>query len=189
MRGQADQAERPAIIQASDFQRLLDQLKAKGYQTLGPTFRDGAIVLEAISWVEDLPIGWGDEQEAATYRLARRDDGAFFGTTLGPQSWKTFLYPPDQAICAVHRKRDGWVASPIDRNHSRLAFVGVRPCDLQALAALDETLLKGDYADPAYRLRRQKTFILAVNCGTPGGTCFCASMSTGPRARSASTWR
>ena len=34
-----------------------------------------------------------------------------------------------------------------------------------------------------YRARREKAFIVAVNCGQAGGTCFCVSMKTGPKAR------
>jgi len=30
--------------------------------------------------------------------------------------------------------------------------------------------------------RRENVFIVAVNCGQAGGTCFCASMNTGPKA-------
>ena len=43
--------------------------------------------------------------------------------------------------------------------------------------------------DPAYRARRAQVFIVAVNCGQAGGTCFCASMNTGPKAERATTWR
>jgi Fe-S-cluster-containing hydrogenase component 2 len=34
-----------------------------------------------------------------------------------------------------------------------------------------------------YRARREKAFIIAVNCGQAGGTCFCVSMNTGPKAQ------
>ena len=36
----------------------------------------------------------------------------------------------------------------------------------------------------AYAMRRQDAFIVAVNCGEAGGTCFCVSMQTGPKASS-----
>ena len=38
--------------------------------------------------------------------------------------------------------------------------------------------------DPVYADRREGAFIVAVNCGQAGGTCFCVSMQTGPRAQS-----
>ena len=42
--------------------------------------------------------------------------------------------------------------------------------------------MQGDYSDPIYGERREKAFIVAVNCGQAGGTCFCSSMNTGPKA-------
>ena len=66
----------------------------------------------------------------------------------------------------------------------RLAFVGVRACELHAIAIQDRVLLEGAYADPHYRARREGAFLVAVNCGEPAGTCFCASMNTGPKAAS-----
>jgi sulfhydrogenase subunit beta (sulfur reductase) len=43
-------------------------------------------------------------------------------------------------------------------------------------------VLIGDrVADPDYRARRGGAFIVALNCGEAGGTCFCASMKTGPK--------
>ena len=42
----------------------------------------------------------------------------------------------------------------------------------------------GSFVDPAYQSRREELFIVAVNCGQSGGTCFCVSMQTGPKATS-----
>jgi ferredoxin len=63
-----------------------------------------------------------------------------------------------------------------------LAFIGVRACELHAIAIQDRVLIGGAYADPHYGSRRETAFIVAVNCAEPGGTCFCASMNTGPKA-------
>ncbi len=41
--------------------------------------------------------------------------------------------------------------------------------------------LDGPYRDPHYEARREDAFIVAVNCGKSGGTCFCASMNAGPK--------
>jgi ferredoxin len=55
---------------------------------------------------------------------------------------------------------------------------------LAAIAAQDRVLLGDRFADSIYRDRRNGSFIVAVNCTEPGGTCFCASMKTGPGATS-----
>ena len=82
------------VLQSRDFQQLLDSLIKRGYQILGPTVRDGAIVYDELISTNDLPVGWTDEQNGGTYRLKKRDDRAMFGYAVGPHSWKQFLHPP-----------------------------------------------------------------------------------------------
>ena len=50
------------------------------------------------------------------------------------------------------------------------------------MGILDRVLLGGRHVDPDDRARRADTFVVAVQCGQAGGTCFCASMGTGPTA-------
>ena len=52
------------------------------------------------------------------------------------------------------------------------------------MGILDRVLLGGAHADPADRVRREDVFVVAVQCTQAGGTCFCASMGTGPTAES-----
>jgi ferredoxin len=63
-----------------------------------------------------------------------------------------------------------------------LALLGVRPCDLAALTVLDRVLADGPHPDASYAERRSTALVIAVQCTRPGGTCFCASAGTGPRA-------
>jgi ferredoxin len=65
---------------------------------------------------------------------------------------------------------------------TKYAFFGVRPCDLSAIAIQDKVFLGGPFIDPVYERRRSGNFIVTVNCAQAGGTCFCASMGTGPKA-------
>ena len=60
--------------------------------------------------------------------------------------------------------------------------IGVRPCELKALAIHDQILSQSDRVDPHYTSLRQSSIIIALNCTRPGATCFCASMKTGPHA-------
>jgi ferredoxin len=62
------------------------------------------------------------------------------------------------------------------------AYIGVRSCDLHAIDHMDDALLRVPHPDPGYASRRENVFIVALNCGVAGGTCFCVSMNTGPRA-------
>jgi len=149
---------------------------------LGPRVRDGAIVYDNVASIADLPRGVGDEQDGGRYRLKPRNDGAFFGYAVGPHSWKRFLYPPLITLWRARRTERGFDFTDGPARQPRYAFLGVRACELAAIAVQDRVLLGGTYVDPAYKARRDAAFIVAVNCGQAGGTCFCASMKTGPRA-------
>ena len=93
--------------------------------------------------------------------------------------------PGDPAPLARRRGGDGGLEveeEPLDERS--LAFIGVRSCDLHAIAIQDRTFLDGAHRDRDYEARRRDCFIVAVNCGQSASTCFCASMDTGPRAES-----
>jgi formate hydrogenlyase subunit 6/NADH:ubiquinone oxidoreductase subunit I len=170
------------VLEADAFDALLDGLRQRGYSPVGPTLRDGAIVLDELAAAKDLPVGWVDEQEGGRYRLRRREDGALFGYAVGPHAWKRYLHPPALVRWRAHRHDTGFVAEPETSPPPRHAFVGVRPCELAAILVQDRVFLAGPFVDPAYRSRRESAFVLAVDCGSPAGTCFCASMGTGPKA-------
>ncbi len=176
MSAQMDAAQ---VLTGAGLDALLQVLKSRGLRTLGPKIRAGVIVYEEIASVADLPRGWTDEHSPGHYRLRRRDDAALFGYTVGPHSWKQFLHPARQ--CLWQARRDGageqphFEPEPSDAQH--FALIGVRACELRAIAIQDRVLLE---ADPQYRARRRDTFIVAVNCTVAGATCFCASMNAGP---------
>jgi len=172
------------LVERADLQRLLDALTTAGYSVVGPTVRDAAIVYDLIRSVEELPAGWTDRQEAGRYRLERRDDKALFGYAVGPHSWKRFLHPPVAELWRAQRTADGFRAETAVDDAPRYAFLGVRGCELHAMAIQDRVLIGDRHADPIYRARRERAFIVAVECGTPGGTCFCVSMQTGPAVQS-----
>ena len=182
----ADRKRLHVVIDKAGLDALVAALRSDGYRVLGPTIRDGAVVHDDIASVDDLPAGWTEEQDGGTYRLMRRPDGALFGFATGPHSWKQFLHPPRVLEWRARRTDDDGaftVESPVE-DQRPLAFVGARSCDLRAIAVQDRVLMDGPYPDTGYARRRSEAFVVAVNCGTAGGTCFCVSMDTGPQARS-----
>ncbi len=156
-------------------------LEAEGYQVVGPTVRDGAIVYDELADPGGLPAGWTDEQNGGHYRLKRRDDNALFGYAVGPQSWKKYLFPPRRKLWEAKMTEGGFRLAAEPAPAEKLAFIGIRACELAALAIQDKVFLEGGQADPYYQARRRDLFLVAVNCTQAGGTCFCASMQTGPR--------
>ena len=177
------QGETPAVVQRDDLQRLFEALSGRGYRLLGPAIRDRAIVYDDVSSVDDLPVGWGDEQDKGTYRLKKREDKAVFNYVVGPESWKKFLFEPARRLWQARRNgEEGFQIVPERIEAPKMAFIGVRSCEIHALAVQDKVFAEGQYADPAYQARRCNVFIVAANCVCPAGTCFCASMNTGPKA-------
>jgi sulfhydrogenase subunit beta (sulfur reductase) len=173
-----------ALIEAGQIQPLIEALLRREYEVIGPTVRDGAIIYDRIEKIAYLPAGWTDEQGAGRYRLKRRDDAALFGYAVGPQSWKKYLHPAHVRLFAAERDGAAFrvLNSDSPRPGRRYAFLGVRSCDLAAIATQDRVLLGDRYRDPIYQRRREGNFIVAVNCTQSAATCFCASMGTGPRA-------
>jgi sulfhydrogenase subunit beta (sulfur reductase) len=164
------------------FARLLELLVDDGYTLVGPTVRDGAIVLDLIDGIDDLPRGVRETQAPGAYRLTDGGDDRLFAWAHGPDSGKRFLFAPHEPVQSAVRRADGSVAvRPAPLPDVRYAFVGLRACDLRAIEIQDRVFM---VADPAYRARREGAFIVAVNCGTPADTCFCASMDAGPRCTS-----
>lgn len=171
----------PAVLlDPAGLNDLVAALTQRGYRVIGPTLQENAIVLGELESAADLPAGWGVDVGPGHYRLRRRDDDAVFAHSAGPQSFKQFLHPPRRRLWSADR--DGHVDDGEAEEVPRYAFLGVRGCDLAAIATLDRVLGGGGYPDGSFVRRRQQLFVVAVNCTEPGGLCFCASMGTGPAA-------
>ena len=172
------------LVGRAELDLLMAALRRRGYRTLGPVVRSGAVVHGEVETSSDLPVGWHDHQDAGSYRLERGDDPALFGWAVGPASWKSEFFPPRER---VWRAQEGIGAgtSAIEElaaEPAPVALFGARPCELAGLAVLDRVFDGGAVVDPGYRSRRRDTFVVVTECGTPAGTCFCSSMGTGPGA-------
>jgi ferredoxin len=174
---------REAVLEADELDRLIGALRAAGYDVIGPVVRDGVIVLEPVKHAAELPAGWIDEQDPGRYRLVR-EGSRIFGHTVGFSSWKRFLHPPRVRLWTARADSRSFAITDGADPARPLALLGVRPCDLAAIAILDRVLLGGPWADPVYRERREQAFLVGVQCSRAARTCFCASVGTGPRAAS-----
>ncbi|MFZ2087720.1 MAG: 4Fe-4S dicluster domain-containing protein [Desulfobaccales bacterium] len=172
------------LFEASQLQRLIEVLQTQGYAVMGPILRQGDLLLGEVRGAADLPVGWRDEQEAGSFRLVRGDDRGFFGCLLGQHSFKQFLFPSNILLWQARHTGGSWRLEIPEAEEPANAFLGVRACDLAALEVHDRVFLKGKYHDPLYKKRRDRAFVVAVNCTRSGATCFCASLGTGPRAAS-----
>jgi ferredoxin len=173
-----------AVIDKPVLGQIIERLWRDGYTVVGPTIAQGAIVFDELRSVDELPIGWTDEQEGGHYRLRPRNDRAYFGYAVGPHSWKKYLFPARLTLFTIEADGKSFAVHPSPEPTPTYAFIGVRSCDLHAIEVQDRTFAQGPYIEPHYRERRERAFIVAVNCGQAAATCFCTSMNTGPKVES-----
>ncbi len=185
-----------AVIAPEALEALVEALHRRDWRVVAPKISGKAIVYDDITSAAELPIGWKDVQAPGSYKLERRDDEARFGYAASPQSWKKELLAPDVQLLQIERADGSFVATAngeaieggempdvaTGAGARRSAFIGVKPCEIAAIDIQDRVLIGGSFVDQDYLERRQRAFIVAVNCGAPAGNCFCRSMGTGPAA-------
>ena len=132
---------------------------------------------------QDLPIGWTDRQAPGSYRLEKRRRG-LFGYAVGPHSWKRTFFSTLLRLWQGQRTATGFTIQDEQHDPPPAGLPGHTRCKCTRLAVQPRL----------YRPRRtihrsalcqsaRTTFLIAVECEHPGGTCFCVSMGTGPEVR------
>ena len=172
----------------TDLPALVAALGGDGRSVLGPKLIDGVVSLQPIRSAAELACGIEDEQNAGHYATAASDPELYFQYVVGPDGPKRYLFPAVQRLFSLHVEGNRFVFDEAPPPAPKLALLGIRPCELAAMAVLDRVFGSLDKEhfrcelDAYYKQSRQDAVIVAVNCTRPGGTCFCASMETGPRA-------
>jgi len=111
--------------------------------------------------VSELPVGYIDEQDGGHYRLQKQAEPAFFDYVVGPQSLKSFLFPPRETILEIGTQQRNWELTAPPPSAAQLAVIGVRSCDLHALAIQDRVFLGDEYVDTSYQARRENLLVIA----------------------------
>jgi ferredoxin len=178
-------SEAPLWLAHEDLQRLIDALRAEGRRVIAPVVRDAALFWGEIEHVRELPRGFRDEQAPGTYRLRPTDGTDFFGVVNGHAGVKPHVFAPHEVLLEIEGDGPGrdFVARARAPEVDRIALLGVRSCDLAALAIQDRIFLRDRFPDPHYAARREALFVVAVGCTRAADTCFCASTGTGPAPR------
>jgi sulfhydrogenase subunit beta (sulfur reductase) len=177
-------SEHVSWMDRDGLQKLIEILADQGHEVIGPRIDQGAIVYDSIHHIDELPRGWTDDSQPGLYRLQPRSDQEHFGFNVGPHSWKKYLFPPVTTVMRTRKTDHGWEMDSPSPELRRFAFLGVRSCELAAIAVQDKVFMGSGTADPEYQLRRSHLFIVAVNCTQAASTCFCTSMGTGPECMS-----
>ena len=178
-------------LSATELNVLVAALDDAGYAVWGPTVRNDAVVIDRLDDAANLPHGRRTVQAGGHYRLDATGDARVFACVHGADSWKRLLHPPKLRLWRCTRDADGALdfADEEPAEARPMAFFGVRGCDLAAIHRLDDVFDRAAAPDPVYEARRNGLFVVAVDCAEPGGTCFCASMGTGPQVERGFDWR
>ncbi|MBS3805232.1 MAG: 4Fe-4S dicluster domain-containing protein [Oleiphilaceae bacterium] len=169
------------FLPRQSFQSLIDQLTLQGFGCVGPVVRDAAIVFDQLRSVSELPQGTRDRQEPGYYRLENSESPRWFSWANGPQALKPYLFPSREVLWEGSVDEDGSLSFKERITEPQpLAVLGVRACDLAALAIHDAHFLNGPSPDAHYARRREQLFLVAVHCSHPASTCFCVSTGDGP---------
>jgi len=164
-----------------ELQLLLDRLQHDGYACLGPQVRDGAIMFDLISSIEQLPCGISDVQKPGSYSLLPGSTSKYFDWANGPQAIKPLLFAARETLWQSTRDANGSITfNTVAPELKPIAIIGARACDLAAMKIQDQHFLQQQFIDPCYQSRRDNLLIIAVNCGHPAETCFCHSTGDGP---------
>ena len=175
------QPDHAGFLPLAQLPSLVARLMALGYQCLGPSVENGAIVMRELESPEGLPRGLQAEQTAGRYRLTSDPHNRYFAWANGPQAIKPQAFAPKESLWRVERDEAGGLQfAAVLPAVARQAIIGVRACDLAALALQDAHFLREGRRDPHYAQRREQLFLVAVQCAEPAATCFCASTGDGP---------
>jgi len=169
------------VIGVEQLDTLFDRLRSLGYHVIAPKDEEGVIRLEPMESSKELARRVVTVQSPGKY--STKPSELVFSFTHGPDSPKRFLYPPKRKLWKMTKEGGNFELQDLACEGEKLAFFGIKPCDLASIDVLDRVLMRGDYMDEHYASTRKESALIVANCIEPSGTCFCASMGTGPKAK------
>ncbi len=174
-------SDRAGFLPVAQLPTLVARLMALGYQCLGPAVENGAIVMRELDAPDALPRGLQAEQAPGHYRVTQDPQNRYFAWANGPQAIKPQAFAPTESLWRAERDAAGTLQfAVVVPDAPAQALIGVRACDLAALAVQDAHFLREGRRDAHYAQRRERLFLVAVQCAEPAATCFCASTGDGP---------
>jgi ferredoxin len=140
------------VLEKSDLAAFIERLIASEPGVAGPVRKGEQYVFGPLASVEELALD-------------------YVSTLLPP---KKYLFPPQETLLRFEAgpapKVQAVVEAPLR------TIVGVHPCDLRGIWALDQTF-GDDQVDTNYRARREAATLIGVDC-LPDEHCFCTSVAT-----------
>lgn len=126
------------------------------------------------------PVKYSGKYHVLSYVDDPRQIDLYYVRTIN--SPKHFLYPCSERIYRWFVK-EGTIVFDDSMEVSKIAFLGIKPCDANAIYVLDRVLLDGEYIDPYYYIRRSNSIVVVFDCLLHDEYCFCESVNARiPRA-------
>ncbi|MCX7794648.1 MAG: 4Fe-4S dicluster domain-containing protein [Thermodesulfovibrionales bacterium] len=150
------------------------------YRIIGPKIESGTLVFSEITF-KDLPIHVKDIQGPGRFRLSEKREESLFSFSVGPDSFKRFLFPTEEEILTWKYNKKSLIIESFISPERPVILFGLRACDIEALKLYDRIFSEDD----SYRKKRANSVTIAINCLKPGDNCFCYSLNTGPEVKGA----
>lgn len=166
------------FLPRSRIQELVDLLIDQGYDCVGPTIKDHAVVHKSFTHISSLTQGFSDKQSPGHYSIEEDESPRIFNYTNSVQGIKPWVFKPREPIWYAKRNGTDIEFSAHSEPVARIAFFGARACDIAGLLIQDKHFLE---QDRHYQNRREQLFLIGVNCSSSAETCFCSSTGTGPK--------
>ncbi len=168
------------FLPRAKLESLFDALADDGRRVVGPTLADGAVVYDELAGAGQLPYGVTVETAPGHYRAETATSPRAFDYGVGVTAWKRYTHP--SFVPLTRSRRDGGQVEveAVHTDPPRLAFLGVRACEIAALRIQERAMRAGPAGDADHASRRDAALVVAVECATATSTCFCTSMGTGP---------
>ncbi len=152
------------VLKKIDFYKLFfPDLQAK-YDVIGPTRKGGATSTYSYT-------AFGSVERAIDLEM---------GFSSNMVSHKKIFFPDNEPLYKF--KKDGQDVQLEDRREvwdKEKVIIGIRPCDITAIASLDNALM-GSFVDQHYQDKRRKSILIGLTCDSARSGCFCSSVGSGP---------
>ena len=149
------------VVEARELDAILDALRRRGHTLVGPTVRDGAIVLDEIDAARRPAARAGPtSRTAGRYRLRRRERRRPLRLRRRAPRLEALPAPAGRGALAGPA-REARLRGRARRRRRRRATPSsaCAPCELAAIRVQDRVFLGGPFVDPAYRSRREAAFV------------------------------
>ena len=147
-------------IAKKDLAGGLDQLRAS-YRLFGP--------VKGEKYYDFQELGQG-----------QTPDFDFLNTRL---SAKALIYPQSQIMLEYSldpEREDHHIMKTVAVDDTPRAVIGIRPCDVKAMALVRRNFDTPEYKDPYWIRNYEATTLVGYACDDPCSSCFCTSAGSGP---------